>query len=195
MNEGVVVAAARDGDRAAFAELVRIYQRRAFAAAYAIVGNRDDAMDLAQDSFVRAFRAMHRFDPAMPFYPWLHQIVRNTCLNHLKRRKRRGEQSLDAMMEEGFDAVESGRGPQGEAELVDLQGALSRALSKLSPEQQEIIRLRHLLDLSYAEIAESLGIPSGTVMSRLHAARKNLKEAVEKEAAKGVNKAAALEVV
>lgn len=195
MDEGVVVAAARNGDRAAFAELVKLYQRRAYAAAYGIVGNRDDAMDLAQDAFVRAYRAMHRFDPAMPFYPWLHQIIRNTCLNHLKRRKRRGEQSLDAMMEQGYDALEEGRGPEGDAELRDLKGQLGRALERLTPDQQEIIRLRHLMDLSYAEIAETLGIPSGTVMSRLHAARKNLKEAIERDASAQTNKPTPLEVV
>lgn len=195
MNEGVVIAAARNGDRQAFAELVTLYQRRAYAAAYAIVGNRDDALDLAQDAFVRAYRAMHRFDPAMPFYPWLHQIVRNTCLNHLKRKKRRGEQSLDALMEQGYDAAEDGRGPQEDAELRELKLHIHEAMEKLTPDQQEIIRLRHLLDLSYTEISDSLGIPLGTVMSRLHAARKSLKRAMEEATATDANKVEAAGVV
>lgn len=194
MDEGAVVAAAHRGDRAAFAELVKTYQRRAYAAAYGYVGNREDAMDLAQDAFARAYRAMHRFDPEMPFYPWLHQIVRNVCLNFLKRKRRRGEQSLDELMDQGFDARDDNRTPTGEAELVDLKHHLAVALKELSPDQQEIIRLRHLLDLSYAEIAESLGVPQGTVMSRLHAARKNLKKVLG-ELEGEANKPAAQEVL
>lgn len=195
MDEGAVLAAARKGDRAAFAELVKAHQRRAYAAAYGFVGNRDDAMDLAQDAFVRAYRAMHRFDPSMPFYPWLYQIIRNTCLNHLKRKKRRGERSLDEMVEQGYDVHEDGRTPAGEAELTDLKHGLSHALRELSAEQQEIIRLRHMMDLSYGEIAETLGVPQGTVMSRLHAARKNLKRALESQHADEANKSAAAEVL
>jgi RNA polymerase sigma-70 factor (ECF subfamily) len=194
MDEGAVLAAARKGDRAAFAELVKAHQRRAYAAAYGFVGNRDDAMDLAQDAFVRAYRAMHRFDPSMPFYPWLYQIIRNTCLNHLKRKKRRGEQSLDELVEQGYDVHEEGRTPSGEAELSDLKHGLAHALQELSSDQQEIIRLRHMMDLSYGEIAETLGVPQGTVMSRLHAARKNLKRALEAQA-EAANKSAAVEVL
>lgn len=174
-----MVGAARKGDRAAFGALVKAYQRRAYAAAYGIVGNRDDALDLAQESFVRAYRAMHRFDPALPFYPWLHQIVRNTCLNHLKRKKRRGEQSLDAMMEQGYDAREDNPGADEAVELDEVKRQVATAMKALSHEHREILRLRHMLDLSYGEIASMLDVPIGTVMSRLHAARKALKRAVE----------------
>lgn len=181
IDEGPIVAAARRGDRAAFGTLVKAYQRRAYAAAYGIVGNRDDALDLAQESFVRAYRAMHRFDPAMPFYPWLHQIVRNTCLNHLKRKKRRGEQSLDELMEQGYDAREEEAGPSEVMQQDDLKRQVAAAMAKVSPEHREILRLRHMNDLSYAEIASMLDIPIGTVMSRLHAARKALKKVIEAE--------------
>jgi RNA polymerase sigma-70 factor (ECF subfamily) len=193
MEEAAVLAAARKGDRAAFAELVKTHQRRAYATAYSYVGNRDDALDVAQDAFVRAFRAMHRFDPEMPFFPWLAQIIRNTSLNHLKRKRRRGEQSLDALVEEGYDAREDGRGPGGEAELADLKRHLRDAMQKLTPDQQEIIRLRHMMDLSYTEISATLGVPQGTVMSRLYSARKNLKLALE-ELGAGANILATAEV-
>lgn len=178
-----MAAAARRGDRAAFGALVKAYQRRAYAAAYGIVGNRDDALDLAQESFVRAYRAMHRFDPAMPFYPWLHQIVRNTCLNHLKRKKRRGEQSLDELMEQGYDAREDAPSASEALETDDIRQQVARAMTRLSPDHREILRLRHMMDLSYAEIATMINVPIGTVMSRLHAARKALKKVIEEEAA------------
>ena len=190
IEERSVLARAKRGDKAAFAELVKAHQRRAYAAAYALVGNRDDAIDLAQDAFVRAYRAMGRFDTKMPFYPWLHRIVRNTCLNHLKRRNRRGETSLDALMEEGYDAESGGLDPVESAEAGDLRDRIRAAMAALTPQQQEILRLRHMIELSYTEIADCLQIPIGTVMSRLHAARKALKDALEKAEITSVNETA-----
>lgn len=170
---------AKRGDKGAFGALVAAYQRRAYAAAYAIVGNREDAVDLAQDAFVRAYGAMARFDTAMPFYPWLHRIVRNTCLNHLKRRGRRGETSLDALISDGYEPVETGADPEASALALEERAQILAAMDTLPHAQQEILRLRHLLELSYAEIAATLGVPIGTVMSRLHAARRALKQALE----------------
>lgn len=180
-DEKAVICAARAGDRAAFGALVNAYQRRAYAACYSMVGNREDALELAQESFVRAFRAMPHFDPAMPFYPWFYRILHNICLNHLRKRKRRGESSLDAMMGSGFDMPAQGDGPASAAALGDVQERIHRAMAKIPPEQAEILRLRHLLELSYAEIAQWLKIPMGTVMSRLHAARQRLRHELEKD--------------
>jgi len=186
-NETAAVSAACNGDRKAFGRLVRAYQRRAYAVAYSFVGNRDDALELAQESFVRAYRAMDRFDAEMPFYPWLYRIVRNTCLNHIKKRKRRGETSLDQMMESGYDAREQGRGPEELAHLDDTKRAVHEAMATLSEDQREILRLRHFLEMSYAEIAKCLNIPQGTVMSRLHGARKSLRKAMEHRQSELVN--------
>ena len=179
IDENALIQEAREGNRAAFGALVRLYQRRAYAAAYSIVGNADDAVDIAQEAFVRAFRAMERFDPAMPFYPWLYRIVRNICFNQLRKRNRRGEVSLHELMESGYDACDTGRTPEEQAELEDLKRSICTAMQGLSPDHQEILRLRHFLELTYAEIAECLNIPQGTVMSRLHAARKALREQIE----------------
>lgn len=178
-NEPELLAAAVVGDRKAFGQLVRLYQRRAYAAAYSLVGNRDDALELSQDAFVKAFKAMKRFDLSMPFYPWLHRIIRNTSLNHLKKKKRRGESSLDHMMESGFDACDPGHTPVESANRMEVLAAIRRAMEQLTPEQQEILRLRHFMELSYTEIATSLNIPQGTVMSRLHSARKKLRSVME----------------
>lgn len=185
-NEQELLASAAGGDRRAFGQLVRLYQRRAYAVAYSLVGNRDDAMELSQDAFVKAFKAMKRFDLSMPFYPWLHRIVRNTSLNHLKKKKRRGESSLDQMMENGFDAHDGACTPDDAASRMELLTHIQNAMSQLTPEQQEILRLRHFKELSYVEIATSLNIPQGTVMSRLHSARKKLRavmDAMPQEAA------------
>jgi len=178
-NESEVLKAAAKGDRKAFGQLVRAYQRRAYAAAYSLVGNREDALELSQDAFVKAFRAMKRFDVNMPFYPWLHRIVRNTSLNHLKKKKRRGESSLDELMESGFDAHDTSHTPMDRASRGELLKQIQYAMTQLTPEQQEILRLRHFMELSYGEIAEALEIPQGTVMSRLHGARKKLRTIME----------------
>lgn len=180
-DEQRLLLAARKGDRAAFGSLVRAYQRRAYAAAYGFVGNREDALELAQEAFARAFRAMNRFKPHMPFYPWLYRIVRNTCLNHLKRKRRRGEQSLEELVANGFDACDPRPDPEDAAEQNDLRASIASAMRKLSPEHREILRLRHFMELSYTEIAACLGVPEGTVMSRLHAARKSLRHALEEQ--------------
>ncbi len=169
---------ARRGDRAAFGELVKRYQRRAYSAAYGLVGNRDDALELAQESFVKAYRAMGRFNAEMPFYPWLHRIVRNTCLNHLKKRARRGESSLDAMTADGVDFATPNLSPDETAGADELRRSLARSMKRLSAPHREILSLRHVDELSYEEISQALEVPKGTVMSRLHAARRALRDAM-----------------
>lgn len=175
VDERAIIRDAQHGDRAAFGQLVRSYQKRAYAIAYGFVGNRDDALELAQDSFVKAYRAMERFDTEMPFYPWLYRIVKNTCLNHIKKRNRRGETSLDGLRDAGLQFASKKGGPDRHAGIGELREHLELALMALTPDHAEIIRLRHIHELSYAEIAECLSIPKGTVMSRLHAARGSLR--------------------
>ena len=179
IDERAIIANAQKGDRAAFGDLVRHYQKRAYSIAYGFVGNREDALELAQDSFVKAYKAIHRFDLRMPFYPWLYRIVKNTCLNHIKKRNRRRESSLNAMMVSGRDFASAKIGTDHKAVLSELKGAIAVGLSAISTNHREIIMLRHVHEKSYAEIADCLDIPHGTVMSRLHGARKSLKKAME----------------
>ena len=180
-DEATAVLGARKGDRAAFGDLVRAYQRRAYVVAYGFVGNRDDALEMAQEAFARAYKAMPRFDTRMPFYPWLYRIIKNTCLNHLKRRKRRGETSLDSMRASGYDVPDRSENPEREASLNELRQTLGAAMERLTSEHREILALRHLQELSYNEIAECLGVPKGTVMSRLFAARRSLRTCLEQQ--------------
>lgn len=177
-DKQAVLLLAQGGNRAAFGELVPTYQKRAYGIAYGFVGNREDALELAQEAFVRGYKAMGRFDMRLSFYPWMYRIVKNTCLNHLKKRRRRGEISLDGLMASGYEPVSNGRGPEGHAALDEMRGAIGEALVRLTEDHREIITLRHLHELSYSEIAGCLDIPEGTVMSRLHAARKSLRKAL-----------------
>jgi RNA polymerase sigma-70 factor (ECF subfamily) len=179
-DDTAFIELAQQGDRAAFGELVRRYQKRAYAVAYGLVGNREDALELAQESFAKAYRAMGRFDTAMPFYPWLYRILKNTCLNHINRRKRRGETSLDGLMDDGQDFATRHDGPEKLAHRTELRDRISESMLMLNDNHREILTLRHIEELSYAEIAEVLDVPKGTVMSRLHAARRGLREALER---------------
>lgn len=178
-EETTFVQMAQRGDRAAFGELVKMYQKQAYGIAYGFVRNREDALEIAQDSFVKAYRAMARFDTARPFYPWLYRIVKNTCLNHIKKRNRRGETSLNGLNDVGVDFPTTTRGPDGTAKLGELRDQIAVGMQYLTDDHQEIITLRHVHELSYNEIADCLAIPRGTVMSRLHGARRNLRNAME----------------
>lgn len=178
-DEKKVVQSAKNGNKEAFGVLVKHYQKRAYSIAYGFLGNREDALETAQDSFVKAFKAMNRFDTSFPFYPWFYRIVKNTCLNRIKKKKRRGESSLDLIMDKGVDFEGKEKAPDHRASLGELRHTLNGALERVSASHREIITLRHIQELSYTEIADCLGIPKGTVMSRLHGARNSLKKALE----------------
>lgn len=177
VSEQAILQQAREGDAAAFGLLVRRYERPAYFAALGILGNPDDAMDVTQDAFVRAHGRLELFDMNRPFYPWFHRLLRNLCLNRIRSKKRRRESSLDALQEQGLTLeAKHTRSPEEETDRALLRDRLGRAMLKLTPMHREIIVLREFEDLSYNEIAEQLGIPRGTVMSRLHGARKSLRD-------------------
>jgi RNA polymerase sigma-70 factor (ECF subfamily) len=104
---------------------------------------------------------------------------KNTCLNHIKKRKRRGETSLERLMESGYDPPSPNHIPERHAELSDVRHSIVEGLGELSESHREIITMRHIHELSYAEISDCLDIPKGTVMSRLHAARHRLRVVIE----------------
>ncbi len=183
-NEAATVLEAQKGDRDAFGVLVTAYQRKAYAIAYGYVGNREDALEMAQESFARAYKAMNRFDTNLPFYPWLYRIIKNTCLNHLKKKRRRGETSLDKMVEYGYDVKAKNQDPLRAANLGELRHVIAKAMRRLTPAHREMLQLRHFQELSYAEMAACLDVPQGTVMSRLYAARRALKDLLNETSGK-----------
>lgn len=174
-----LVLRARAGDISAQGELARLHRRPMFLLALQLLGNQDDAMDVVQDSLLRFFTSLHRFDPSRPVRPWLYRIVRNRVIDLFRRRKVRRHESLDAADEDGRPRLElrdHSVDLEADARAAQLRKHMWEALSRLSETQREILVLRDYHDLAYAEIAETLGIPIGTVMSRLHSARKKLKQ-------------------
>ena len=166
MDDSEAIRRCKGGDAEAFRHLVTRYQAQAIGHARAILADGEDARDAAQEAFLSAFRTIDRFDDERRFYPWLYTILRNRCLTMLADRKARQPESLDEL---------EVLAPSGSVPPEDLI-ALERALVALGPSEREIITLRHLDGLSYAEIADLLEIPAGTVMSRLFNARRKLRE-------------------
>jgi RNA polymerase sigma-70 factor (ECF subfamily) len=176
-----LMARARDGDRHAFAALVEKYMRRAYYAALGMVGSHEDAMDLSQEAFTRAFRARRSLDPTHPFYAWLYTILRRLCFNFQRdtrsRRRRLGGASswLVAQARER----EGGAEPHRAARTGEIRERVARAVEDLPDREREMLVLKEFEGLKYREIAELLGVPIGTVMSRLYSARKRLARALE----------------
>ena len=184
--EEKLVINAQQGDQKAFQELVVRYQRRVFNICYGIVKNADEAQDLTQETFIRVHKNLHRFEGNASFYTWLFRITKNIGIDHLRKAKRRAAGSFDEMIETNTDgAIDTnamptplGINPSKVAGRRELLEQMQKALESLSDSHREIIVLREIEDLSYQEIADALDISIGTVMSRLHHARKNMQRAL-----------------
>ncbi len=177
VHDGELVRDARAGDREAQNELVRRYRNPAFRFALQLTGNREDAHDVAQEAMVRFVETLDRFDDERPVQPWLFRIVRNKAFDLGRRQKVRRAESLDDLLERGMPAPSQPTvHPVDRLELFELRRRVWEALGRLTEGQREILVLREYQDLSYGEIAEVLGVPTGTVMSRLHRARTALRK-------------------
>ncbi len=178
------VERAQAGDRAAQEDLARHCQRLAYLVALQLTGNRDDALDLAQDAMVRFFGALQRFDRSRPLRPWLLRIVRNLYRDRLRRRRIRRTEALENVAPAALtEAAGPEPSPEARSERRELQRLVWEELQKLPLKYREVLVLRDYQDLEYAEIARVLRIPRGTVMSRLHRARRRLAEAVHRRMA------------
>ena len=174
-DDAALVLAAQGGDAVAFGEIVRRYQRAVYRVAYGLTRNSSDADDLAQETFVRAYQAIGRFRVGEPLYPWLSRIAVNLAYSLYRRRRRRPETALEPLVEAGRQWA-SPDDPVGEAEGREFDRHLQSAFGELSKEHQAVMVLRVVEEMSYEEIARTLGVPIGTVMSRLARARGELKQ-------------------
>lgn len=166
-DEKDLVLAAQRGEQAAFSELVRRHQRRAYAVARAIVINHEDAEDAVQEAFLHAYRAIDRFLPDQAFGAWLHRIVANAALDVTRRRKVRDADELPETVASPF------RDP---AEKGELRARLTEALNTLPARQRAVIVLHDVEGYKHAEIGQMLNIPEGTARSDLHYARSQLRQ-------------------
>jgi RNA polymerase sigma-70 factor (ECF subfamily) len=178
-DEGVLVQRARKGDLEAYDELVQRYQERIYATVYHMTSNHEDANDLAQESFIKAFQALKSFKGGSSFYTWLYRIAVNKTINFLKQRKNRIHLSLNdldfnAEHDPDLVAFVSEKTPRREANLSELQEKLNTALMKLSEPHRLVVVLHDVQGLSHEEIAKVMDCNIGTVRSRLFYARQQL---------------------
>jgi len=192
------VRRARAGDADAFRVLVERYQGRAYRLALRILRNEESARDAVQEAFVKAYTSLGRFEERSSFFTWLYRLVTNQCIDmrrreHAERRVewREGDPLEEAALPLAPEAEMSAPAlPVDEVERLQLREQLAAAIGKLPQAARETLLLREVDGLAYAEIAEAQGIPRGTVMSRLHYARRRLQEllrgaGVEAPSAKG----------
>ncbi len=177
--DGDLIRRAQAGDTDAFGQLVTRYMRQAYFAALGLVGSREDALDLSQEAFARAFRARRALDPDRPFYGWYYTTLRRLCFNFVRDRRRRA-----VWLTEGVDWIETQavsriEDPEQFAGRREDQRRLAAAISELPDHEREVLVLKEFEGLKYREIAELVGVPVGTVMSRLYAARQHLSAVLE----------------
>jgi RNA polymerase sigma-70 factor (ECF subfamily) len=169
LSEADLMVRVRAGSKEAYKEIVTRYMKQAYYIALGFVRNPQDALDISQEAFIKAYRQRKSFDPDRPFFPWFYRLLKNLCLDHVKKVKRRGEVP--------FEEVKI---LEKEQEDFEMKRAVWGCLDSLPPEQREIIILRYFRQLSYKEIAEFTGKPVGTVMSSLYYAKRKMKSAISR---------------
>ncbi len=179
-NEQLLLERAKDGDIAAFEELIESYQKKIFNLAYRILGNYDDAGDMAQEALIRIFRSIANFKEQSSFSTWVYRITTNVCLDEIRKKKNKKVISLDEeiRMDDGEmkrQIMSDDIQPDAAAELEELRILVSDAINSLPEDQRLVITLRDIQGLSYEEISSVLDCPSGTVKSRINRARQALK--------------------
>lgn len=186
--EDRLVRRLKQRDEAAFREMLKTYQTDVFNLVYRMLGNRDEAEDLAQEVFVTVFKAIDGFRGESKFSTWLYRVAVNHCKNrykYLARRQYHSTQPLDEISERALAGREGGPAPalQGQVSRPDrmleglqLEQAIQREIAALDEEQRLLVVLRDIQGLSYQEIAAITGLPEGTIKSRLHRARMTIKD-------------------
>lgn len=179
VDERVLVKRAQKGDLSAYDQLVQRYQERIYATIYHMTSNHEDANDLAQDAFIKAYRALKSFKGDSSFFTWVYRIAINKTINFLKQRKNRIQMSLNdidfnAEHDPDLVALVSEKNPRRELNLAELQEKLNAALQKLSDVHRLVVTLHDVQGLSHDEISKIMDCNTGTVRSRLFYARQQL---------------------
>ncbi len=184
MQDELLIRRAQRGDADAFEQLLLEHQKNVYNLCYRMAGNPDDAMDLSQETFLRAWRCLDQYQFASAFSTWLYRLCSNICIDFLRRRRRQQTVPLtfeDADGEEQTYAVpDPAPLPEEQVELKLTRETLAAAMAQLLPEHRAVLQLRVVNEMSYEQIADVLDIQIGTVKSRLSRARNQLKKILER---------------
>jgi len=181
--ESQLVKLALKGDQAAFAELVELYQEKLYHMAYRMLNNRQEAEDVVQDTFLRVYNNLERYDDTMKFSTWIYRIATNLCIDRL--RKRKPVYSLDAESTEyegldGYSMIPSdNRTPESELLLSETQRIIHQAIDTLPPKYKTVMILRYIHELSLQEVGDILDMPVTTIKTRVHRGREFLRKKLE----------------
>ena len=174
-DEAELIQRCRNGDQDALKEIFERYREKVYRIAYGVVRQREDALDIVQEVFIKLFRSLRNFKGESRFYTYLYRMAMNTAIDHARKAKKFPSSSIDE--EGGFHPREgSEKGPDRVFLRKELGTKLREALETLSPEQRTAILFKEVEGLSYREIAETMNCSVGTVMSRLHYGRKKMQE-------------------
>jgi RNA polymerase sigma-70 factor (ECF subfamily) len=173
-KERELVARIKEGDMDAFRELVEMHRDRIYAFVFYMTGDRSDADDITQETFIKAYKGLSKFRGDSSVYTWLHRIAMNLCIDRVRKLKKRKEVPLSEIIPSHVEE------PFREAERSELRRIIEVALSGIPEKQRVILIMYEIQGFSYEEIASILGCPIGTVRSRLHKARNGLRERISK---------------
>ena len=181
MSEEQLVRRAQQGDNSAFEQLLLAHQKKVYNLCLRMSANADDALDLSQEAFIKAWRSIGQYQFEASFSTWLFRLTSNVCIDFLRRKKRRQETSLTESYEDSDEGAElsipdANPLPEQQAITNETKIELARAMEQLAPDHREILQLRVIEDLPYEQIADILGVRVGTVKSRLARARLSLRK-------------------
>jgi len=181
VDDRELVAAAQRGDRDAFKTLFERYHRRAYALAFGVLRNQDDALDIVQDAFIKAHKYLDKFEGNSSFYTWLYRIVMNLAIDHLRKHRRvkpveLDETRIEAEGDEGLLPRILGGNPAHALVDKQIRARIDQALDELSHNHRAVLVMRELEGLSYEDMAQAMSCSKGTIMSRLFHARRNMQK-------------------
>lgn len=186
LSDEQLVLKIQTGDRQAFEQLYWRYKDRIIGVVYGVLHNHQDALEISQETFIRIYKNIHKYQPGTHFFTWAYTIASNLAIDRYRRRKIASEVEFDTEFQKNYHASDAtlapslGINPELAFQRAELREQIGNAMAALSEKQRTIITLREIDGLSYEEIAEVLNIQLGTVMSRLYYARINLQAALKK---------------
>lgn len=178
MDERALIERAIRGDARAFNELMSGQERRMYAVAMRMFGNKEDAEDCLQDAMLRIYRAISGFKFQSSFSTWVYRVTMNTCLDELRRRKSRPNTSLDGLLDSGWSPTDGRDTPEQHALRSEVRGSIYAFIRELPEDMRAAVVLRDIQGLSYEDIAKALNANVGTVKSRISRGREKLREKI-----------------
>ncbi|WCK54804.1 RNA polymerase sigma factor SigW [Aneurinibacillus sp. Ricciae_BoGa-3] len=180
LAEQRIILRTKKGDREAFAELVDLYKDRVYRIAYRMLGNKQEAEDVAQETFLKVYANIQSYDPNYKFSTWIYRIASNLCIDQIRKRKQTFSLDAEVTGSDGLDwhdrLPDANQGPEETVITDELQEEVQSAIMKLSPNYRAIMILRYIEDLSLQEISEAISLPISTIKTRIHRGREALRK-------------------